>query len=121
VVDVDGTQAGALEVPVTSGRWRADTIVPAVVTAVLFAASAPFALYPALVTAGAAWATLSADTPLGPVAPLLVYALAYVAHLVVPVVSGLLLGPHRPVRFALVALAFEAALWLTFLVAVYLA
>ncbi|MDP9822263.1 hypothetical protein [Nocardioides massiliensis] len=100
---------------------RNATVVPAVVTALLFAASAPFALYPAFYTAAWAWALPHGEVRAGALGPLTVYAGAFAAQLVVPVVAGVLLRPPRPWRFVGVALGVEFSLWFVFLAVIGLA
>ena len=104
--------------PTRQPTGRNATVVPAVVTALLFAASAPFALYPAFYTAAWAWSLPQGEVRAGALGPLLVYAGAFLAQLVVPALVGVLLRPPRPVRFVLVALGVEFILWFVFLAAI---
>ena len=94
---------------------RNATVVPAVVTALLFAASAPFALYPAFYTAAWAWGLPRGEVWPGAFGPVVVYAAAFLAQLVMPVLAGVLLRPPRPGRFIAVALGMEFSLWFVFL------
>ena len=116
-MDAQATQRTTQQRPEQKAARNA-TVVPAVVTALLFAASSPFALYPAFYTAAWAWSLPQGEVRAGALAPLLVYAAAFLAQLVVPVLIGVLLRPPRPVRFVLVALAVEFSLWFVFLAAI---